>query len=80
MFDLIFFPLTSNSTILAKVLQQKYPIIISKFVTIPKKKKKKKKKVTYFVLSYASTFMSQLICTYNRTYLCYTYTKRIIYP
>ena len=42
MFDLIFFPLTSNSTILAKVLQQKYPIIISKFVTIPKKKKKKK--------------------------------------
>ena len=75
MFDLIFFPLTSNSTILAKVLQQKYPIIISKFVTIPKKKK-----VTYFLLSYASTFMSQLICTYNRTYLCYTYTKRIIYP
>ena len=74
MFDLIFFPLTSNSTILAKVLQQKYPIIISKFVTIPKKK------VTYFVLSYASTFMSQLICTYNRTYLCYAYTKRIIYP
>ena len=74
MFDLIFFPLTSNSTILAKVLQQKYPIIISKFVTIQKKKR------TYLVLSYASTFMSQLICTYNRTYLCYTYTKRIIYP
>ena len=42
--------------------------------------KKKKKKVTYLVLSYASTFMSQLICTYNRTYLCYAYTKRIIYP
>ena len=39
-FDLIFFPLTSNSTILARVLQQKYPIIISKFVTIHKKKKK----------------------------------------
>ena len=39
-FDLIFFPLTSNSTILAKVLQQRHPIIISKFVTMPKKKKK----------------------------------------
>ena len=76
-FDLIFFPLTSNSTILAKVLQQRHPIIISKFVTIPKKKEKK---VTYLVLSYASTFMSQLICMYNRIDLCYVYTKRIIYP
>ena len=72
-FDLIFFPLTSNSTVLAKVLQQRHPIIISKFVTIPKK-------AAYLVLSYASTFMSQLICTYNRTILCYAYTKRIIYP
>ena len=76
-FDLIFFPLTSNSTILAKVLQQRHPIIISKFVTIPKKKEKK---VTYLVLSYASTFMSQLICMYNKIDLCYVYTKRIIYP
>ena len=38
-FDLIFFPLTSNSTILAKVLQQRHLIIISKFVTMPRKKK-----------------------------------------
>ena len=56
-----------------------------------KKKKKNKKNLTleglykfievaYFVLIYASTFMSQLICTHNKTDLCYAYTKRIIYP
>ena len=40
----------------------------------------KNKEVTYLVLGYASTFMSQLICKNNRTNLCYAYTKRIIYP
>ena len=46
-----------------------------RFVTI-----QNKKIVTYFVLSYVSTFTSQLTCTYNRTDLCYAYTKRTIYP
>ena len=54
-------------------------------------KKKKKKTLTleelskfieveYFVLSYASIFMTQLICTHNKTDLCYAYIKIIIYP
>ena len=36
--------------------------------------------VAYFVLSYASIFMTQLICTHNKTDLCYAYIKIIIYP
>ena len=61
-FDLIFFPLTSNSTILAKVLQQRHPITISKFVTMPKKKKKKSNLSCTSLYIYIHVITIELIC------------------